>query len=45
MEKALAGLFKHYCMHEGCKPWGLFGFETRHGLEWYCGEHPADAEV
>jgi hypothetical protein len=45
MEKAPAGLFEHYCMHEGCKSWGSFGFDKRYGLEWYCGEHKGDAEV
>ncbi|CAN7424413.1 hypothetical protein LJR231_002748 [Phyllobacterium sp. LjRoot231] len=43
MEKAPAGLFEHYCMHEGCKAWGSFGFDKRYGLEWYCGEHKSDA--
>ena len=43
MEEAPAGLFEHYCMHEGCKLWGSFGFEKRYGQEWYCGEHKGDA--
>ncbi|ATU94386.1 hypothetical protein B5P45_03460 [Phyllobacterium zundukense] len=43
MEKAPAGLFEHYCMHEGCKSWGAFGFEKRYGQEWYCSEHKNDA--
>lgn len=34
---------EHYCMHEGCKKWGSFGFDMRFGIEWYCGEHrPTD---
>jgi hypothetical protein len=44
MEKAPAGLFEHYCMHEGCRSWGAFGFEKRYGQEWYCSEHKKDSE-
>ncbi len=43
MEKAPAGLFERYCVHEGCNAWRSFGFEKRYGLEWYCGEHKGDA--
>jgi hypothetical protein len=43
-EKASAGLFEHYCMHQGCKAWGSFGFDKRYGLEWYCREHENDGE-
>lgn len=45
MEKAPAGLFEHYCMHEGCKSWGLFGLDKRYGLEWSYSEHKGDAET
>jgi len=44
MEKASAGLFEHYCTHEGCKAGRSFGFEKRYGLEWYCGEHKGDPD-
>lgn len=33
---------EHWCMHAGCKRWGSFGFATRYGTEWYCGEHRGD---
>ena len=22
-----AGIYEHYCQHEGCKEWGGFGYE------------------
>jgi hypothetical protein len=30
---------EHWCEHDGCKRWGSFGFDTRDGTVWYCGEH------
>lgn len=26
-------LYIHWCMHEGCKKWGSFGFNGRYGVE------------
>jgi hypothetical protein len=39
---ARAVIDEHWCMHAGCKRWGSFGFQTRKGTEWYCGEHRCD---
>lgn len=25
------GIDEHWCMHEGCKRWGSFGFDRRFG--------------
>lgn len=44
MEKPPAGRSEHYCMYQGCKSWGSFGFDKRYVLEWYCGEHKAKGE-
>ena len=35
-------LYIHWCMHEGCKKWGSFGFNGRFGTEWFCFEHRED---
>jgi hypothetical protein len=39
-----AGLFVHWCEHQGCKEWGCFGYETRYGTLWVCGEHRDEGE-
>jgi hypothetical protein len=39
-----AGLYIHYCDHEGCTDWGCFGYDGRYGTNWYCGEHREDGE-
>lgn len=36
---AAAEVDNHWCMHEGCRRWGSFGFVERYGTVWYCGEH------
>lgn len=38
------GMYIHYCMHEGCKEWGAFGFAGRYGVEWFCFEHRDDGK-
>ncbi|MBB5091736.1 hypothetical protein HNQ68_002277 [Pseudochrobactrum saccharolyticum] len=35
-------LYIHWCMHEGCKKWGSWGFNGRYGVEWFCFEHKDD---
>ncbi len=35
-------LYIHWCMHEGCKKWGSWGFNGRYGVEWFCFEHKED---
>ena len=37
-------LYIHWCMHEGCKEWGSFGFAGRYGVEWFCFEHRDDGK-
>jgi hypothetical protein len=37
-----AGIIEHWCDHPGCKRWGCFGFPTRVGTSWFCGEHRGD---
>ena len=37
-----SALYIHWCMHEGCKKWGSFGFNGRHGVEWFCFKHKDD---
>ena len=32
-------LYIHWCMHEGCKKWGGWGFNGRYGVEWFCFDH------
>lgn len=27
------------CFHPDCTDWAPFGFNTRYGVVWYCGEH------
>ena len=39
-----AGLYIHYCDHEGCKEWGCFGYDGHYGTYWYCGAHRDDGE-
>lgn len=38
------GMFEHYCMHPGCKLWGMYGFRSRFGQLWFCHKHKGDAE-
>lgn len=33
------GIIEHWCMAEGCKEWGTYGFKTRYGQLWFCYEH------
>ena len=35
---------EHWCMHAGCARWGSFGYQTRYGTTWFCGEHRAEGE-
>lgn len=39
------GIDDHWCMHEGCKRWGSFGYDRRFGTHWFCGDHRSDNEV
>ena len=39
------GIYEHWCMHEGCKRWGSFGYDRRFGTHWFCGEHKGDGEA
>jgi hypothetical protein len=43
--QAPAGVWEHWCQHEDCKKWGSFGFSTRHGPVWFCGEHREAGEA
>jgi hypothetical protein len=41
-----AGIFEHYCEHEGCKEWGSFGYErASRRTDWFCFEHRDDGEA
>ncbi|WP_421090037.1 hypothetical protein [Pseudochrobactrum sp. MP213Fo] len=37
-------LYIHWCMHNGCKQWGSFGFKGRYGALWFCGEHKSEGD-
>lgn len=43
--QAPAGIWEHWCEHEGCKRWGSLGFQSRYGVTWFCGEHREDGET
>ncbi len=37
-------MYDHWCEHQGCRRWGSFGFQSRYGTLWFCGDHRRDAE-
>ena len=39
-----AAFYIHWCMHEGCKEWGAYGFAGRYGVEWFCYDHKSDGK-
>jgi hypothetical protein len=39
------GIDEHWCMHEGCRKWGSFGFDGRFGTTWFCGDHQHEGKV
>lgn len=40
-----AGVVEHWCDHQGCKRWGAFGYSSRYGTAWFCGDHREDGEA
>lgn len=36
--------WEHWCMHNGCKKWGAFGFTGHYGTEWFCRDHRDEGE-
>lgn len=39
---AQSRIVEHLCMSPNCNQWGSFGFDTRNGMKWYCGEHKSE---
>ncbi|MBD0417492.1 hypothetical protein [Oryzicola mucosus] len=40
-----AGLYEHYCEHDGCARWGSFGFaRAKEAPHWFCFEHRDEGE-
>lgn len=42
--RAHTGFYEDWCMHQGCRRWGSFGYDRRFGTVWFCGEHKDDGE-
>ncbi len=38
------GIVEHWCMSEGCKEWGTYGYKTRYGQLWFCRAHRQEGE-